>query len=565
MSMGSWSIGRKIGTLIAAVVLVNLLAGGVGLLQSQRLGAADARADRLHVAEREAGTLTLAIDVAERALTSFVMSGDLQFAETYRATLPEVDAGIATLRETVDQIGGGVAPPLAALERTFVEWRDRHADRQIAAMLHPMTIDLARSLATSADSMAISAALDEHARTMAEEIAALSAAARAESVAALRWTGLAMAAMVLSAVVGGLLTGWLLRRGIVRPLGDLSSVVDRLARKDWTTEIGGVDRGDEIGRLAQALGQFRDAGVEAERLAAERASEHEAQSRRVTEIARLTRSFEAETSEMVQGLSAAATELLGSSDSMLGTASDTAQRCAEMSEAATESGANVRSAAAAVEELSASVQDINARIGEANGTTDNAASQAQSAVATVQELSAAAAHIGQVVEMIATIAAQTNLLALNATIEAARAGEAGRGFAVVANEVKTLAGQAAAASEQIADGVRGIQTSTDGAVTSMTDVVDTIGALRDAAAAIAQSVGEQDQATREISRSVQSAAGSSDGVQARTDEVRDGAGQVTEAAKGVRHASAEVSQTAERLRSTVDRFLGGMRDAAAAG
>ena len=58
------------------------------------------------------------------------------------------------------------------------------------------------------------------------------------------------------------------------------------------------------------------------------------------------------------------------------------------------------------------------------------------------------------------MAAQTNLLALNATIEAARAGEAGRGFAVVAGEVKALASQTAAATEEISGQIRAIQDTT---------------------------------------------------------------------------------------------------------
>ncbi len=559
MSFATWSIGRKIGVLVAGVVFANAVAGGFGLLQAQRLHATEQRADELVAAEQIVGELLLGIDRAERNVLSFMLSGDSGFVDAYRAELPIVEQRFTDLRGMVDGNDAGLTASLDVLEEGFVAWRRDHAERQIAAMLDPLTIDLARALGTSSENLAITEALDQQATALAQTIEGQFDVARADREGALAWAGAAVIAMVVLAIVGGLLTGLLLRSGVVRPLAALCETVDRLARKDWAADVVGAERGDEIGRLARALQQFRSAGQDADRLAAEQETAHAAQSRRVEEIDRLTRAFETQTSEMVQGLAGAATELLSASEAMLATAEDTAERCAEMSEAAADAGVNVRNAASVASDLSGSVHEINARIGESNATTETAESKAQSAVATVRELHAAASHIGQVVEMIATIAAQTNLLALNATIEAARAGEAGRGFAVVANEVKTLAGQAAAASEQIAEGVRSIQGSTEGAVAAMSDVVETIGDLRAAASAIAQSVVVQDQATQEITQAVQSAAGGSDGVQARTETVRDGAGRATEAATGVRHASAEVSQTAERLRNSVDRFLGDMR------
>src|ERR1035437_24650 len=86
------------------------------------------------------------------------------------------------------------------------------------------------------------------------------------------------------------------------------------------------------------------------------------------------------------------------------------------------------------------------------------------------DIADAASRIGDVVELINTIAGQTNLLALNATIEAARAGEAGRGFAVVASEVKALAEQTAKATGEIGQQITGIQSATQDSVNAIKEI-----------------------------------------------------------------------------------------------
>ena len=90
----------------------------------------------------------------------------------------------------------------------------------------------------------------------------------------------------------------------------------------------------------------------------------------------------------------------------------------------------------------------------------------------IKGLADAAQKIGDVVELIRTIAGQTNLLALNATIEAARAGESGRGFAVVASEVKSLAVQTAKATEEISSQILSVQASTGSAVEAIARITD---------------------------------------------------------------------------------------------
>jgi methyl-accepting chemotaxis protein len=99
----------------------------------------------------------------------------------------------------------------------------------------------------------------------------------------------------------------------------------------------------------------------------------------------------------------------------------------------------VQTVAAAAEELGSSIREIASQTQRTSSFVQAATELTETTDADVASLAAAAERVGQVVDLIRSIADQTNLLALNATIEAARAGEAGRGFAVVASEVKALA------------------------------------------------------------------------------------------------------------------------------
>ena len=190
-----------------------------------------------------------------------------------------------------------------------------------------------------------------------------------------------------------------------------------------------------------------------------------------------------------------------------------------------------------------------------------AVGQARSTTERVSELSKAASRIGDVVELINTIAGQTNLLALNATIEAARAGEAGRGFAVVASEVKALAEQTAKATGEISQQISGIQSATEDSVGAIKEISGTIEKLSEVAGAIAAAVEEQGAATQEISRNLQQAAQGTQQVSSNITGVQRGAGETGSASSQVLAAAQTLSSDSSRLKLEVDKFVDSVRAA----
>ncbi len=154
-----------------------------------------------------------------------------------------------------------------------------------------------------------------------------------------------------------------------------------------------------------------------------------------------------------------------------------------------------------------SIAQVEHHANQASSVAMTAAEKTKATNATVAKLGESSEEIGQVIEVITSIAKQTNLLALNATIEAARAGESGKGFAVVANEVKELAKQTSAATDQIADKVLAIQNDTGESVTAIEDITTVIDEIAEFQALIADAVTQQTATTSAIDDSVRSAIG----------------------------------------------------------
>jgi methyl-accepting chemotaxis protein len=166
----------------------------------------------------------------------------------------------------------------------------------------------------------------------------------------------------------------------------------------------------------------------------------------------------------------------------------------------------IESVAAAAHELSSSITEISSTMVRSQETAVSAVQRVAAADEYTQKLNAAAQAMVRVVDLINSIAGQINLLALNATIESARAGEAGRGFAVVANEVKTLANQAKAATDEIAREINGIRSISGDVVGALSAIKQAIDSVSEFVTSTTAAVEEQSTVTETISSNMQTAA-----------------------------------------------------------
>ena len=385
-----------------------------------------------------------------------------------------------------------------------------------------------------------------------EEAARLAESAQRSSLRTLMLNAFLMAFSLALAA----LTLWMVISRVVRSLGQITAAMGKIAGGETSVVVPCTTRRDEMGSMARALLVFKENAVKVLGMQAEReALEKTAREERAAAMAQLADAFEGAVGEIVETVSSASTQLEASA----GTLSTTAERAQELTTmvaaASEEASTNVQSVASASEEMASSVNEIGRQVQESAKIAGEAVAQARKTHHRVNELSEASRRIGDVVELINTVASQTNLLALNATIEAARAGEAGRGFAVVATEVKALAEQTAKATEEIRRQISDIQNATQDSVSAIEEIGVTIGRISEISSTIASAVEEQGAATQEVARNVQQAAQGTQQVASNITDVQRGADATGAASSQVLTFAQSLSQESSRLKSEVGRFL----------
>lgn len=275
---------------------------------------------------------------------------------------------------------------------------------------------------------------------------------------------IATAVVLLFGIFAGLIVGHL----ISKPIISLSLSIEKMSNYDFTINTTKATskinkRHDEIGIIGRALGTMRDNIVKLVQIVYQNSEYVAASSEELTATTGQYSTSAGEIARAIDEIAKGATNQASETEIGVSNITILGQLINQEQDYLNELNISLNEVNDLKDKGLLAIKDLRQR----NEESSNSAKQIQKLIIETNE---SADKIDVVSNMIKNIASQTNLLALNAAIEAARAGESGKGFAVVAEEIRKLAEQSDAFTDEIAVIIQDLSSKTETSVKAIEEV-----------------------------------------------------------------------------------------------